>query len=108
MYSFNQIMHKNSKFHRKSYLKFYRKFWDLKNKINFSYDGASFGDIPSQTGNVHIWGELARYNGSPVAIGAYVANKKVEIFQSDSWTEVDDYPTRYFLIKKNSGNFKDI
>ena len=73
---------------------------NLKNKINFSYDGANFVDIQPQTGYGHYWGELARYNGSPVAIGAYTypfGNKKVEILQSDSWREVAEYPTRYFL-----------
>ena len=73
----------------------------MKNKITFSYDGVSFGNIQPQTGYGHWVGALARYNGSPVAIGnfdtnAIPGNKKVEIFQSDSWTEVDDYPTRYY------------
>ena len=71
---------------------------NLKNKINFSYDGANFADIQPQTGYGHFYGELARYNGSPVAIGGcYNWNKKVEILQSDSWREVAEYPTRYFL-----------
>ena len=80
---------------------FYKIFWDLKIKINFSYDGAIFADIQPQTGYGHTYGALARYNGSPVAIGGSTPNiaynKKVEILQSGSWTEVGDYPTRYFL-----------
>ena len=73
---------------------------NLKNKLNFSYDGANFADIQPRTGYAHWAGELARYNGSPVAIGgrdsSYNYNKKVEILQSDSWREVAEYPTRYF------------
>ena len=66
----------------------------FKNKI--SYDGASFGNLDHQTEYDHYTGELARYNGSPVAIAGNGV-KKVEIFQSGSWADVDDYPARYFL-----------
>ena len=94
-------MHENRKFYKKTIQMcfFYKIFWDLKIKINFSYDGANFADIQPQTGYGHSDGELARYNGSPVAIGGGDSyyNKKVEILRSDSWREVAEYPTRYFL-----------
>ena len=99
-------MHTNKKFYKTTIKMcfFYKIFWDLKIKINFSYDGANFADIQAQTGYGHEYGELARYNGSPVGIGGYGSssstssyNKKVEIFQSNLWREVAEYPTRYFL-----------
>ena len=67
----------------------------------FYFDGVFFEDFQPETQHPHFLGVLARYDGSPLAIGggtpSEMFNKKTEILKDGLWNELDDYGTRYVV-----------